>query len=930
MTESNRTGRGRTLLLLASILLAALVVLGGGLSSVRKIESFQPTGFTAERDAGNWAVQSADPGTGLVAGDAILLVNGDTVATAAELAGELKAAPASDLVVLRGEELVEVDYARPALDIDFAYLVLALIGCAYLLVGFYTLLRDQRGAAVVFFLWTLTSAVVYLFSPAGPFDLVDKTLYVAEEFARILLAPLTLHLFSIFPKPLGGKRRRLGAGWMTPFFYLPAAFLALLQLDLLATGGRMLFGASAGTALATLDRLELFHLVVFGLAAAGVLAWRLWTGKQGEAQQQTSWIAAGMVGGYLPFGLLYVLPRALGASWPDTLAPVTVLFLAIVPIAFSYAILRYRLWDLGVVVRDSVTLGLTVLLGVSGFALANQVVNRMMPTDLAMGRNLLVFLSGLTIAGLMVPTHRGLGQSLERLQYRGRFGRRRALAEIGRDLLNERDLNLLCERLTDEIRSSLEIDTSNLLLVRDGIVVPWRAEPALDETVSFGDLPESLWNPGVHGLPAVGLPGEDTAGVALFGAGYRYALPLFVRERRVGLFVCGYKDGSVPLSSDDLDLLESLLNQTALAIENAQLLETVQSQLEEVVRLQQFNKEIVESSPAGIVVLGPDEAVVSANRAFAGLFGLAVEEITGRRVADFLPGTPLPAPGDGLRETRIEPAQGTERYLQISAGALPGAAESSSQRVLVVQDVTDRIAMENALKEKDRLAALGVLAAGVAHEVNTPITGISSYAQMLLQDTPDDDPRHQLLRKVETQTFRAARIVNNLLNFARKRGGEQISVDLGPLVDECLDLVRERLHEHGVGLVWQRPDQPITVLGNEGELQQVVTNLVMNAIDAMGGTGGSLTVEIETNGSWAWIGVEDTGPGIAPGQLESIFEPFYSTKLDQGGTGLGLSISHDLIRRHRGDIRVVSQLGEGSRFIIELPTAENPPESSNE
>ena len=175
--------------------------------------------------------------------------------------------------------------------------------------------------------------------------------------------------------------------------------------------------------------------------------------------------------------------------------------------------------------------------------------------------------------------------------------------------------------------------------------------------------------------------------------------------------------------------------------------------------------------------------------------------------------------------------------------------------------MSDRVAMEKALREKDRLAALGMLAAGVAHEVNTPITGISSYAQMLLAETPADDPRHEILRKVERQTFRAARIVNNLLDFARKRSDERAEVDLVPVVEESLDLLTERRARRARGPGAEAARRGASGGGDDGEMQQVLTNLALNAIDAMdarrpsAGAGGTLTVEARAEDGRAVITV---------------------------------------------------------------------------
>jgi signal transduction histidine kinase len=590
-----------------------------------------------------------------------------------------------------------------------------------------------------------------------------------------------------------------------------------------------------------------------------------------------------------------------------------------VPLTFAYAILRYRLWDIGPLVRSSVSLTLTVLLGVLGFSLANLAVTRVVPEDLAAARTLLTFASGLAIAGLMIPTRRGLDRTLERIQYRHTFQRRRSLAEFGRDLLHERDLGQLSEMLLGQLEETFDVACANLLLRSEAGLIPVRGEPALPSVVPEEALGEDFWASEVRTLSAVELAVEPmTPQRRLFAAGYRYALPLEVRDTRLGAVVLGFKAGEVPLASDDLDLIRNLLDQVALAVDNAQLLEQVRAQLAEVTRLEHYTREIFESSPTGIVVLDRDGRIESANTAFERLVGERVE--AGRLLAEVLPIEALPEPGEGLREVRFGTPGAEPRYLQLSVASFE-AGPHGPRRVVVVADVTDRITMEAALQQGERLASLGMLAAGVAHEVNTPLTGISSYAQLLLADTPADDPRRALLEKVERQTFRASRIVANLLELSRERPRETRPVDLGRLVGDGLDLLAERIAGANVRLTWKLPEVPIVVEGNDGELQQVVTNLALNAVEALAPAGGDLEVTLKADERWARLAVRDSGPGIAPEELERIFEPFVSTKTAQGGTGLGLAISYAIVQRHGGDLRVVSHPGEGTCFLVELPRA---------
>ncbi|MEZ5333235.1 MAG: ATP-binding protein [Thermoanaerobaculia bacterium] len=751
-------------------------------------------------------------------------------------------------------------------------------------------------------------------SPADLLSPIDRTLYGLETIARILLAPLTLHLFLIFPRPIRHAR------WVVPFVYLPAALLLFGEADAMLWDGKVLWSRELASAIPLLEVLELYHLVLMALLAAGLLAWRLLRKMHPEPLRQATWLALGLAGGYLPFLGLYLLPRTLGNEPGALQNALAVMPLALVPLTFAYAILRYRLWDIGALVRSSVSLTLTVLVGVIGFSLASLVVTRVLPEDLQTARTMLSFVSGVTIAGLMIPTRRRIDRSLERIQYGSAFRQRRSLADFGRDLLRERDLGRLSEMLLGQLEDTFDLTCSNLLLLTEQGLVALRDEPGLSGTLPEQALGADFWDRDVRPLSGVELSTESsTPQRRLFTSGYRYAMPLRVREARLGVVVLGYKAEEVPLSSDDLDLIRNLLNQVSLAVENAQLLDEVKERLDEVSRLQHYSQEILASSPAGLVVLERDGRIESVNSAFARLVGLDETVLVGRRLGDLLPVEPLPAPSDGLREVSLQDVTGQTRHLQVSVARLaeePGGA----RRVVAISDVTERVEMENALKERERLASLGMLAAGVAHEVNTPLTGISSYAQMLLADMPTDDPRRPVLEKMERQTFRASRIVGNLLEFSRERPGGSDRIDLVTVLDETLELLEERIRQKAVAVRWASSREPAPVEGNDSELQQVFTNLVLNAVDAMSGNGGgTLTLSIDGDDTWVRTTVGDDGPGIPADRLEEIFKPFVSTKVSSGGTGLGLAISRSIVRRHGGEIRVSSEPGEGCRFVVELP-----------
>jgi two-component system, NtrC family, sensor kinase len=216
------------------------------------------------------------------------------------------------------------------------------------------------------------------------------------------------------------------------------------------------------------------------------------------------------------------------------------------------------------------------------------------------------------------------------------------------------------------------------------------------------------------------------------------------------------------------------------------------------------------------------------------------------------------------------------------------------------------------------MASVGLLAAGVAHEVNTPLTGISSYTQMLRERFEAGDPRAELLEKIEKQTFRAAKIINNLLNFSRAAGSELEPLDVNRLLLDVVSLVEHQLDASRIKVVREMAAELPMVRGNENRLQQVFFNLILNARDAMP-SGGWLTLATRADEDAVVVEIRDTGTGIKPQDIKRIYDPFFTTKGIGRGTGLGLSVSYGILQEHGGAIFVESAPGQGTTFQVALP-----------
>jgi hypothetical protein len=238
--------------------------------------------------------------------------------------------------------------------------------------------------------------------------------------------------------------------------------------------------------------------------------------------------------------------------------------------------------------------------------------------------------------------------------------------------------------------------------------------------------------------------------------------------------------------------------------------------------------------------------------------------------------------------------------------------------ILILDDVTARVRLEEQLQHSEKMASIGLLAAGVAHEVNTPLTGISSYTQMLRGQVDASDPRAPLLEKIEKQTFRAAKIINNLLNFSRSSSAEVESLDVNKVLLDVLSLIEHQLEGSNIKVRRELAERLAPVRGNENRLQQVFFNLVLNARDAMP-KGGWLTLKTRAEDGAVVAEVADTGEGIRREDIKRIYDPFFTTKGIGRGTGLGLAVSYGIVQEHGGAIAVDSVPGKGTTFTVTLP-----------
>jgi two-component system NtrC family sensor kinase len=241
-------------------------------------------------------------------------------------------------------------------------------------------------------------------------------------------------------------------------------------------------------------------------------------------------------------------------------------------------------------------------------------------------------------------------------------------------------------------------------------------------------------------------------------------------------------------------------------------------------------------------------------------------------------------------------------------------AESIKQRDRELQDRT------RMMVESKRLATLGQLAAGVAHEINNPLGGVFVYAHLLLEDTPPDDPRRTNMEKIVKETSRCRDIVKNLLDFSRQTSPKVEEADVNEIVEEAIGLAVQQPQFKRVRVRTSLCENLPHIMVDVSQIEQVFTNILHNAAEAMGGVGTILVnSRLSSDNGMMEVSIKDTGPGIEPEHMDRLFDPFFTTKEVGHGTGLGLAVSYGIIERHEGRIKVESETGEGTTFVVQLP-----------
>src|SRR6202451_136531 len=669
------------------------------------------------------------------------------------------------------------------------------VGLLYLFIGLFIFARRWNAPrAMHFYVFCLVSFIFYSFHYTGKLNGFDQAIYWGNVVGLLLQPALLVHFALVFPERRGRLLPKLLATYALPVgLLLLHVSVAAQMLDFMPSVANEHF----------LDQIEYVYLGLYFLAAAIIFLRSYLRAPSGVLRQQLKWITGGTLAGILPFFLLYTVPLFIDRLHPWMGA--SVLSLVLIPLCFGYAIIRYRLMDVDVIFKRGLAYtfatGAVVAIYFVAVALIGELFHIAWPTG-APGNVMAIVVA----AFLFQPLRDWVQAKLDHFFYCDRVDFRRTLIEFGRALTNEVRLEPLLGSVLDRISQTLLVDRLAVFLedpAHPGQLMLSRSmglRPAGPLDLSFLDPAGPALERGCLFFESARAATDESESVrrTLEELDLNYFIPCRFRERTVAVLGLGKTVDGDYLSSDDLELLFTIAGYVAIAIENAGLYHSLEQKAMQIERLKDFSENIVESLKIGVVTVDLEDRIESWNPQLENLLEIPRSEALRRKFDEVLPRDlageiASRATSDhvsGIYKFHLNTRAGRHLVIKASIAPLVGKNGARLGRLILLDDITQRVRLEDQMVQTEKLTSLGLLAAGVAHEVNTPLAVISNYIQMLAKQIPADDPRQKTIERIVKQTFRASEIVNNLLNFSRTGGTTPVEVDLNSVLEETLTLVQ--------------------------------------------------------------------------------------------------------------------------------------------
>jgi len=618
----------------------------------------------------------------------------------------------------------------------------------------------------------------------------------------------------------------------------------------------------------------------------------------------------------------------------------------------SIAILKYNLFDMRTMARRSLAYVIT------SSVIAIPYVGVMFYVTRTLGvATSPIWMHAIIIVLISIfirPLYSWSQQRVDRFFYRDRYDYLKALEEFASQTQSITNLKKLCNTVVKLVSGAMQTSCAYLLLPSEekkGLVIESAtcASELKSETILKNSSASTKWlkrhsdivsvdqfdiHPQLQNLSSAEKKKLEDMGAHL-------VVPIKTKEGQLsGLLILGQKLSQQPFSLEDKQLLKALSSHVAMAIGNALLYEQVKRSGRALRESEEKLRLTFDSMAEGVAVTDLSANIIEVNKALVDILGYRnKEDLIGNKIHSLVPENDRTEVKKNVEEILagkyvlsgeviILKKDGTELDAEISSASITDPTLGvPTGTVTIIEDITQRKKLESEKLELEhktqiasRLASVGEMASGIAHEINNPLTGVIGFADLLMKkDIPEDVRKY--VQTIHDGAQRVAGIVSRLLTFARQEKPSRDSADINGILENTLALRRYELETSNIEIDTQFATDLPRTMADAGQLQQVFLNIIVNAETemALAHGRGKLTIKTETMDNIIRISFKDNGPGIAKEDLKKIFDPFFTTREVGKGTGLGLSLCHAIIAEHNGQIYAKSKLGSGATFTVELP-----------
>jgi two-component system NtrC family sensor kinase len=857
---------------------------------------------------------SAAQNSPIKAGDILLAVNKFTVNNKIDLLRSIEHRNYCRYEIESQGILKNIGVDIDPLFTPFSYYVLVFVGilCILLTLNILNIHIKQETLfppPQIFFMLSLTLSGFLIFSPSGDYGASDFFFLTLDTICYILFPAILLQYTLQYP-----LRTKIFKKSSSRFRYLiiylpPLNFYYVLQ-NIFTPDPEILTAVINHFRAITQQYFAFYLFLAWGTIIASSLTLIL-----KKKQKRYLFPLIGISLSFISLLLLTFLPQ-ISPLQITLITYLNMIFLPFLPLSLVYFLTHKRLSDIENIIRKTLFISslFIFIFGIYLFLGLNIEQNKLL--------GIFWSIAAILMAGLLFkPLESTIQKIIEKIFYRETFDFKRKLKELESSIGTQRDLHSLSINFLEIITRGFQLQNCALLIhyknnlfyllpgrTRVYLSLPFRDALGNRENVIF--LSEQEFK--------TKFPHDQAA---LAQNIFFQFLPLYISDRLIGIVSMGRKKDGTYLTVEDWELMSSISAPLALSVENAFLYSRLETQLTELNLLKEFNENIIENINLGIMVVSRQNQVQTWNSFMEDRLQIKRQKALHKKAAQVLgyelwnkihttkPGTHT------LRNIKIS-IQDIDSIYDVYISQLKNESGNISGRIFVFEDVTEKINIQNQLITSEKMASVGMLAAGIAHEINTPLTGISSYCQFLL-NKPNEAENQELVLKMHEQVLRANKIIRTLLDFSRQKGQQPLPINLKKVIEESLALVEHKLKEKNI-IFKSEFNVQNNFFGFPTRWQQLFINLFINAIDAIQSEG-QISIHGEETSEQITIRFKDNGCGIREKLLEKVFDPFFTTKDIGKGTGLGLSIVYNIVKEHYGNIEVHSKINHGTTFIITLP-----------